>query len=140
MARGKFTKSQIQLLEANQHIKHVTESTISYEPDFKLNAVLENRKGKSPIQIFIENGFDLEIIGSMTPKRCLERWRKSYDKDGEMGLLLEVRGKRKIGRPSTKEESTEVKLKKLEAQVEYLKIENEFLKKLEALERKAKKK
>jgi len=140
MARDKFTKSQIQLLEANSHIKHVTESTISYEPDFKLNAVLENRKGKSPIQIFIEHGFDLEIIGSMTPKRCLQRWRKSYETNGEMGLLLNSRGKGTIGKSIKKDESADVKIKKLEAQLKYLKTENEFLKKLDALERKAKKK
>ena len=140
MARDKFTKSQIQLLEANPHIKHVTESTISYEPDFKLNAVLENRKGKSPIQIFIEHGFDLEIIGSMTPKRCLQRWRKSYETNGEMGLLLNSRGKGTIGKSIKKDESADVKIKKLEAQLKYLKTENEFLKKLDALERKAKKK
>ncbi|MFX3673488.1 MAG: HTH domain-containing protein [Paenisporosarcina sp.] len=140
MARDKFTESQIQLIKANPHIKHVTESTISYEPDFKLNAVLENRKGKSPIQIFIEHGFDIDIIGSMTPKRCLERWRKSYDKNGEMGLLLESRGKGTIGRSSKKDESQDVTIKKLEAQLKYLKTENDFLKKIDALERKARKK
>ena len=140
MMRRTFTEAQIQLLESNPNIKCVTEFTISYDPDFKLKAVLENRKGKSPIQIFVEHEFNIEIIGSMTPKRCLERWRKSYDKHGEMGLLLEGRGKGNPGRPPVKDESIETKLKRLEAQVKYLSVENEFLKKLEAIERKAKKK
>lgn len=139
MTRRIFTEAQIQLLEFNPNIKCVTKFTVSYDPDFKLKAVLENRKGKSPIQIFVEHEFNIEIIGSMTPKRCLERWRKSYDKHGEMGLLLEGRGKRNPGRPQVKDESIEKKLKRLEAKVNYLTVENEFLKKLEAIERMEKK-
>ncbi|RCW48613.1 hypothetical protein [Paenibacillus prosopidis] len=48
------------------------------------------------------------------------------------------RGKASTGRPSSKELSTEEKLKRAEAKIKLLEVENEFLKKLEALERQAK--
>ncbi|PKH36178.1 transposase, partial [Planococcus sp. MB-3u-09] len=51
----------------------------------------------------------------------------------------ERRGKGSTGRPSTEELSAEKKLEKAEARIKYLEAENELLKKLEALERQAKK-
>ncbi len=56
MNKKNFTETQIRLLEANTNIKHVSDKSISYAPDFKLKAVKENKLGKGPQQIFVENG------------------------------------------------------------------------------------
>ncbi|MEH7012548.1 IS3 family transposase, partial [Neobacillus niacini] len=74
------------------------------------------------------------------PKRCLQRWRETFEKFGELGLQTERRGKASTGRPSSKELSVEEKLKKAEARIKFLEAENDFLKKLEELERQALKK
>ncbi|MEY2191724.1 hypothetical protein AB7942_03170 [Neobacillus sp. BF23-41] len=52
-------------------------------------------------------------------------------------MWKEVYGKAASGRPSSKELSVEEKLKKAEARIKLLEAENDFLKKLEELERQA---
>ncbi|MFI8496901.1 IS3 family transposase, partial [Peribacillus butanolivorans] len=93
-----------------------------------------------PSQIFIEHGFNLEIIGKEKPKRCLQRWRDTFERFGEEGFLTERRGKGSTGRPTSKPQSVEDQLRKAEARIKFLEAENDFLKKLEELERQALKK
>ena len=140
MSKNLFTEYQIKELEKNPNVLRVSERAISYNSDFKVKAVMEYKSGKIPSQIFIENGFNLEVIGKNQPKRCLQRWRDTYEKFGELGLQSERRGMASSGRPSSKELSVEEKLKKAEARIKFLEVENDFLKKLEELERQALKK
>ncbi|AOK88316.1 hypothetical protein AOU00_00120 [Paenibacillus polymyxa] len=62
-------------------------------PAFKIAAVQANQAGHIPMEIFVQTGFYLELIGQETPKRCLERWWKTYASSGEAGLLEERRGR-----------------------------------------------
>ncbi|MDV7763350.1 hypothetical protein N9I19_01850 [Peribacillus sp. CSMR9] len=109
----------------------------SYNPEFKTKAIKEYKKGKSPSQIFIEHGFNLEIIGKEKPKRCLQRWRDTLKGLVEEGFLNAVEKERC---PSSKAQSAEDQLRKAEARIKFLETENDFLKKLEELERRALKK
>jgi transposase-like protein len=135
MSKIIFNEIQIKLLESNPNVDHVSERSISYTPDFKIRAVKENLNGKGPVQIFIEHGFDLQVIGSEKPKQCLKRWRKTFNQFGEDGFLTERRGKGSTGRPSSKQLTVEESLRKAEARIKYLEAELEFLKKLDELER-----
>lgn len=135
-----YNEFQFKELEKNPNALSASEKSISYSPGFKLKAVKEYKSGKIPSQIFIEQGFDLGMIGKKQPKYCLKRWRDSYERFGEEGLLMERRGKGSTGRPSTKQLSVEEKLRKAEARIKFLEAENDFLKKLEELERQALKK
>jgi transposase len=137
MSKNLFTDYQIKEIEKNPNVLNVSERAITYHPDFKVRAVNEYQKGKIPSQIFIESGFNLEVIGKEQPKRCLQRWRETFEKYGELGLQSDRRGKASTGRPSTKELSVEEKLKQAEARIKLLEAENDFLKKLEELERQA---
>jgi transposase len=139
MSKIIFNEFQRKQLENNPNVCHVSERSISYTPKFKEKAVQENLSGKGPMDIFLEHGFDLKIIGSDKPNECLKRWRRSYKKYGNEGFYTERRGKGSTGRPSSKELTTEEKLKKAEARIAFLEMENDFLKKLEELERQAKK-
>lgn len=140
MSKILFNEIQIKLLERNPNVDHVSERSISFTPDFKIRAVKENFNRKGPVQIFIEHGFDLQLIGSDKPKECLKRWRKTFNEFGEDGFLTERRGKGSTGRPSSKQLTVEESLKKAEARIKYLEAELEFLKKLDALERQGSKK
>ena len=140
MSKIIFNEIQIKLLESNPNVDHVSERSISYTPDFKIRAVKENLNGKGPVQIFIEHGFDLQVIGSNKPNSCLKRWRKTFNQFGEDGFLTERRGKGSTGRPSSNQLTVEESLKKAEARIKYLEAELEFLKKLDALERQGSKK
>jgi transposase len=92
------------------------------------------------MDIFIDHGFDLQMIGFKKPNECLTRWRRTFKKYGETGFHTERRGMGATERPSSKELTVEDKFKKAEARIAFLEAENDFLKKLEELERKAKKK
>lgn len=140
MERNLYTEFQIKELVKNPNIIGASERSITYNPEFKIKAVEEYKQGKTPAQIFIEHGFDIEIIGKKQPMRCLERWRKTFDKLGEEGLITERRGKGSFGRPASRPLSVEEQLKKAEARIKFLEAEVDFLKKLEELERQALKK
>ncbi|KZN98238.1 transposase [Bacillus badius] len=140
MSKNIYNEFQIKELEKNPNVLSASERSISYSPVFKLKAVVDYKAGKTPSQIFIEQGFDLDMIGKEQPKRCLKRWRESYERFGEEGFLTERRGKGSTGRPSSKGISVEEKLQKAESRIKFLEAENDFLKKLEELERQALKK
>lgn len=138
--RTYFTQTQIILLESNSNVVHVSEKSITYAPEFKLHAVKSYLSGTMPMQIFLNAGFDVTVIGTKNPIQCLKRWRRSYESFGKDGLLEDRRGKGSTGRPSSKELTAEDKLMRAEAKIKLLEMENEFLKKLDALERQAKRK
>lgn len=130
-----FSEQEIKQLEANPNVQHVTERTITYNPAFKLEAVKAYEAGKTPMEIFLLAGFDVDAIGREKPKKSLKRWRHIYATRGETGLLEDQRGKGSSGRPSIGDLSIEEKLKRAEARIKLLEAENDFLKKLEALEK-----
>ncbi|WP_411954331.1 IS3 family transposase [Alkalibacillus sp. S2W] len=123
MSKIIFSESQRRELESNSNIIKVSDRSISYSPEFKVKAVKENEQGKGPHQIFVEHGFDLSIIGDKKPKECIKRWRDMFQKYGEDGFFTERLGKSATGRPSSKELSSEDKLKKAEARIAYLEAE-----------------
>lgn len=139
MSKISFNEHQQRSLAANPNVASVSDRAIQYAPEFKIHAVKENLAGKGPSQIFAEGGFDVTVIGSQKAKSSLERWRKTFKLYGEAGFFEERRGKGSTGRPSTKELSAEKKLEKAEARIKYLEAEMELLKKLDELERQAKK-
>jgi transposase len=78
------------------------------------------------MDIFLEHGFDLKMIGSEKPKQCLKRWRRSHEKYGNEGFYNVRRGKGNTGRPSSKELTSKEKLMKAEARIAFLEMENDF--------------
>ena len=62
-----------------------------------------------------------------------KRWIKAFKDSGELGLKDSRKGK--SGRPLERKLSDSEKIKRLEAQIKYLEVENEFLKKLDEIER-----
>jgi len=136
MAKKRFGPEARARIMQNKNVLRVTDTVITYNPDFKVEAVRANLdERKLPHIIFIEAGFDLSLIGRKTPKHCLERWRAVFEQHGEHGLLNDRRGKFATGRPSEKVLTLEEKLRRAEARVRYLEKENEFLKKLDEIER-----
>ncbi len=130
-----FSEQEIKQLEANPNVQKVTDKTITYAPEFKVEAVKAYEAGQTPMDIFLRAGFDIDTIGHEKPKKSLYRWRNIYAAHGEASLLEEQRGKGSVGRPQTNNLSTEEKLKRAEARIKLLEAENDFLKKLEALEK-----
>jgi hypothetical protein len=139
MSGIRFTEEQQILLSRNPYVANVTEKSITYSEDFKIHAINEYTRGKTPSQIFKEALLDPKIVGAENPKRSLSRWKSVYFREGSSGLMGEKRGCGNSGRPKTSDMSLEERLIAAEAKITYLQMENEFLKKLDALERGLKK-
>ena len=107
-----------------KNISKISAKVIIYSLEFKEKFIEEYLKGKFPRKIFEENGFDIETIGIKRVKIAAKRWKKSYDKDGLLGL--QDSRKDYSGRPKSRELSDSEKMKKLEAKIRLLEIENEF--------------
>lgn len=123
-------------ISQNKNVLRVGATQITYSPDFKVEAVRANLvEGKPPHLIFVDAGFDLDLIGRETPTGCLKRWRAVFKQYGEQGLRNDQRGKGSTGRPLERELTVEDKLRRAEARVKFLERENELLKKFRALER-----
>lgn len=134
MKRKPYTVQEKEALLKSNAIEKIANSSATYSKEFKLFAVGEYLTGKTPLQIFIEAGIDVNILGREQPKKCLSRWRKIHDKYGPNDLLQENRGIGSSGRPSKKVLTTEEKLAKLERENEILKEQVHFLKKLRGWE------
>lgn len=132
MSRRIFDKEQIKELLQNENVAGCSEKSISYRKDFKILAVRKYQDSWSPLEIFRQARFNLNVIGRDKPKGCLRRWLKVFRQNGETGLKIDGRGQSKAGgRPKGLANLTdEEKLKRLEAEVAYLKEENRFLAKL----------
>lgn len=132
MSKRIFNKEQIETLLQNLNVAGCSERSISYHRDFKILAVGKHQKGLPPSEIFRQAGFDIGMIGRKTPKDCLRRWKRIFKEKGLSGLKTDGRGQSKGGgRPKGLANLTDKeKLKRLEAEVAYLKEENRFLAKL----------
>ena len=120
LKRVVFTEEQIKELESNSNVQKVSESAITYKPEFRLRALQAYRAGQTPSEIFIRSGFNLEVIGREKPKKSLKRWRETFNRYGEEGLAADRRGQGSTGRKPAGELSTEEELKRAKAKIHLL--------------------
>lgn len=124
---GKLSENDRKRLLANKFVEKITNSHVSFSPVFKIQAVERSLEGQSPTSIFQSAGIDVSLFDSEFPKKSISRWKKIYLEEGKEGLTKEKRGKGATGRPKAN------KFRSEKAELEYLRLENEFLKKLHAL-------
>ncbi len=111
-----------------------------YSPEFKLSVILDMR----------ENGLGYsdtvrKYWGATTHSECsnhrsqLRLWERIYLEEGAEGFMVERRGRSSKGRQRKKPLPAEVENdliaenQRLKERLEYLEMENEYLKKLDAL-------
>lgn len=120
-----LTKQDFRNFEGNPNVQRVSDKRISYSPAFKVDALKAYHEGKAPMEIYVETGFEMEVIGLNTHRKCLQRSCKIYAKVGETD---EQRGKGSTGRKPSEELSTEEKLKRAEARIKLLEAEQNYQK------------
>ena len=130
MSKRIFTKEQIKSLLENIHVAGCSERYVEYRKEFKQSAIKQYYEyNLAPSDIFRMAGFNAELIGRDTPQKCLGRWRKTFQLKGENGLSVNTKGRRK---KTSKDITDRDKIERLEAEVAYLKVENDFLVELRA--------
>ena len=132
MSRALFTQEQMNKLRKNPYVSYCSDRSITYTKDFKLFAIKLYEQGLPSSEIFRQAGFNLDLVGRHQPKECLFRWMKLFRRKGVDGLS-DFRCKTgRGGRPKTKGVTDASRIERLEAEVAYLKAENDFLAKLRA--------
>ena len=134
MSKVIFNDKKIKVLAKNPNVLRVSDKAITYSEEFKNKFIVENSKGILPRKIFEDNGFDIEIIGLKRIEQSAARWKKKYADMGVLGLKDSRTGN--SGRPLLRELTTQEEIERLKAKISLLEIENEFLKKLDEIERK----
>ena len=92
MGRGHFTQPEIDSLRSNPYVSDVNQTSIAYSSEFKFLFMEEYTKGKRPVQIFRDAGFDTEILGSKRIERACARWKESYQ-SGTLGTRCAILNK-----------------------------------------------
>ncbi|MBU5292971.1 hypothetical protein KQH90_02845 [Anaerosalibacter bizertensis] len=86
MSNKLFSDEEIDVLSKNKYVKSVSKRGITYTDDFKTLFIAEYNKGYLPTQIFIDAGFDVDILCNDRIYSASKWWHKSYRESGELGL------------------------------------------------------
>lgn len=134
MSKILLKDESIRILSKNKWIRSVSEKSITYTDDFKIHFINEFYKGKSARDIFTEAGLDIEILGGIKRiENASYKWRTAYKRQGVSGIK-DTRAQFS-GRPLERTLTPEELLRRKDAEIQYLKAEVEFLKKLDVKER-----
>lgn len=120
-----FTEEQQKELRANPYIKKVSEKAITYTQEFKERFAEEYSCGKFPIQILADMGIDSRILGRKRKDGLVFMMKKYKQRPEGFNDTRKINS----GRSSSKDLSSDEKIKYLEQKIAYLSQENEFLKK-----------
>jgi hypothetical protein len=109
-----------------------------YSPEFKISVILDMREhGLGYKETAKKYNLVTQSMGGAIS--TLHLWERIYLEEGVEGFMVERRGKKSTGRPRKKPLSIEVENdlisenQHLKERLEYLEMENEYLKKLDAL-------
>lgn len=133
MGINHFTEEQQEELLKNPYIKKVSDKAITYTTEFKELFAKEYRAGKIPSQILNEFGINHQLLGQKRKDALVAMVKKCESRSNGFEDIRKCNS----GRPITKDLSDVERISRLEHQVKYLKQENEFLKKIEFLDRQA---
>ena len=87
MGRGKLTTEEQAILRANPNVESVDDYRVFYTGAFKKHFVDAYTSGKRPKQIFIDAGFDPEILGDKRIERATARWKERHIRDNILASI-----------------------------------------------------
>ena len=106
----------------NPNVEEITGSNIRFTKQFKLKAIKLYLSGVSAIDIFMDAGIQIYDFEKGYARKSIARWIETVEKYGVKEIDKERRG------------TGNTKFESLEEENAYLRAENNFLKKLRALE------
>lgn len=129
MSKKPFTDEEMDVLRQNPFTFKVTRNTLSFTKEFKELFVAEYNDGNIPRQILIDHGYDPEMLGDRRIWGISQHIRKQYKKCGK------VHEGTSCAKPTGQAKPLSVKdeLKQLRHEVDYMKQEIEFLKKISSI-------
>ena len=105
----------------------------NYSPEFKISVILDMRNNHLSYSETVRKYWGTQTKAETANYRfTLRNWERIYFEEGEIGFMEEKRGRKSTGRPR-KKPLDKSKEEDLIAENQRLKMENECLKKLNAL-------
>lgn len=133
MNRYPLSEKVVEELNANPYVEKATESSVSFTTEFKQLAYDEYHRGKSIREIFTEAGLEPEKLGTGRLQNFRNLlMKKAKDEAG----FQDKRKDKSLQAPPTTEAQMMKQIRVLEHRVAYLEQENDFLKKIQFLEKK----
>ncbi|MDO8579262.1 MAG: hypothetical protein Q7R72_00110 [bacterium] len=123
-----FSNEEIAKLKQNPCVFSCTNNSVNYTYEFKKRALELHTNGVSAKEIWRRSDFNVKIWKKEYFRCTLRDWKEIVKKHGIEGLL-------KVGGIQYDRGPTNIdkdKIKRLELQVKYLKVENDFLAQLRA--------
>jgi hypothetical protein len=118
---NKFTNEQIEYFKCNRHVRNVGRSFVYFTDDFKEQFwKMYTIDNLLPKEILLRLGVDYEMLGRKRVEGMVNNIKKKFAN----GITEDRRKRQKIN------SNTEQQVSKLRAEIEYLRQENEFLKKI----------
>ena len=113
-----------------------------YSPEFKIAVIMDMRENHMTYSDTVRKYWGVETKTDCSRFRSrLRLWERIYLEEGAAGFMTERRGRKSTGRPRKKPLDKEIENdliaenQRLKERLEYLEMENEYLKKLDALVR-----
>ena len=134
MNKNLFTAEQVLMLRENPYTYQVDQSRLAFTKEFKELFYSEYQAGALPRQILAKYGYDPDVLGQRRVWGISGHIREQYNKYGgfHKGCVSSGKGKSDSldsGMPQTQKEE----LKQLRHEVDYLKQEVAFLKKISSI-------
>lgn len=117
----------------NPYVKNASSKAITYTEEFRAYFVSEYEAGKTPSEILRNAGFDVAALGRERIDNISRRFRNMSKREEGFKDTRAASS----GRPLIKDLTTDEQIARLQHQVKFLKQENEFLKKINFLDRQA---
>lgn len=132
MSTRLLPKAYVKELEEHVYVKYASQRTVKFTSEFKQFVYNELHKGKTIREIFTEVGFDVEKLG----QKRLDNFQLRLEKEAQREEGFEDKRSGNCRQEAQSDEANLLKrLKQLEHQVEYLQQENDFLKKIDEVEK-----
>lgn len=130
MSKKIFTEQELKTLRENKYTYNVTPNTISFTREFKTIFYEEYLRGEVPRLILEKYGYPAEILGKQRIWGIAQCIKKEYDKHGEFheGALPQS-----APSDNTEQMTPGESIRHLRHEVDYLKQEMEFLKKISSI-------
>lgn len=132
MKRHLIPQEYVKELNENPCVEQATQWTVSFTVKFKEHAYEAYIGGKSMNEIFTEAGFDVKKLGR---KRIDNFRRLLVEKSSDEARFSDKRKDKSLCSPPSTEAQLLKRIRELEHKNAYLEQENEFLKKIQDLEK-----
>jgi hypothetical protein len=134
MSRRQFTEEQINILRQNPYVFSVTGARLTLTKEFKEIFMTAYQAGELPRSILEDHGFDIGILGERRIWSISQHIREEYKKYGEFHEGYGPRSSRSTPPTNPNQPLSEKdELRQLRHEVDYLKQEMEFLKKISSI-------